>query len=319
MIEHNKPKFFAETLGFSPVGLRIKQALIALRGEEDLPKAKIGLSSLRQLHPLVAAPLWRGRTKIPNKVIMSNLFNLTQSPIEEGWSVQKTMVKDFRDKKLSYDSHNGVDFAVPINTILLSPAPGKIVKIISEFHRGGLKIIIDHGDGLLSCSAHLARSLVKVGQVIKRGEEIAITGYSGLDGLATFPFGIPHVHFNVWLNSIPIDPFSDGKNVAIWNNNNLPIPSGGKTENEIFIPSPINEENLERVINDCITPKVKSKLLKIEDLYFRAMNTVFEMNYYPTRFKTRINIFSKDFDRDSKFDLPFYKEKFDGIVFIDEI
>ena len=28
---------------------------------------------------------------------------------------------------------------------------------------------------------------------------------AGLDGLVTFPFGVPHVHFNTWLDGVPVD------------------------------------------------------------------------------------------------------------------
>ena len=83
---------------------------------------------------------------------------------------------DFRGRDLTYDSHNGTDFAVPVGTKVLAAAGGEVVRIVSEFNRGGLKIFIDHGGGLMTTSAHLARPLVKVGQIVARGEAIALSG-----------------------------------------------------------------------------------------------------------------------------------------------
>ena len=161
-------KFWGETIGLHPFSLRMQQARIALRGEEDVPASQYNLSSLKQLKPGIAIPLWLGKQKVERKVIITNCFNHLQTPIEQGWSVKITQVEDFRKRKLTYDSHNGTDFAIPIGTTLLAAAPGKVVLIKSDFNRGGLKVFIDHGQGLMTCCAHLARALVEEGQVVQR-------------------------------------------------------------------------------------------------------------------------------------------------------
>jgi len=197
-----------ESMGLLPLRERGRQALIALRGDEDVPPAKFGLSSLRLLDPKLAVPLWRGKYAVHRKVVLSNLFNHRQTPIELGWSVEKTQVEDFRGKGSTYDSHNGTDYCIPRGTPMLAPASGVVVRVVSEFHRGGLKLAIDHGQGLVTSSAHLARVLVKEGDLVRRGQHVAVTGYSGLDSLVSFPWGIPHIHFNVWLDGQPVDPFA---------------------------------------------------------------------------------------------------------------
>ena len=169
---------------------------------------KIGLSGIHQLHPIIAPFLWRGKPYLERTVLVSNCFNRTQTPVEEGWSVLRTQAEDFRGRQLSYDSHNGVDFAIPLGTTVVAPAPGVVARVISEFNRGGLKIFIDHGEGLMTTCAHLAFAKVQEGDVVYRGQTIGISGYSGIDALLTFPIGIPHVHFNTWLNGEPIDPFA---------------------------------------------------------------------------------------------------------------
>jgi hypothetical protein len=98
-----------ESVGRTPPRERLRQALIAIRGDEDVPPAKFGVSSLRLLDPKLSVPLWRGRYAVHRKVVLSNLFNHRQTPIELGWSVEKTQVEDFRGGASTYDSHNGTD------------------------------------------------------------------------------------------------------------------------------------------------------------------------------------------------------------------
>jgi len=68
-----------------------------------------------------------------------------------------------------------------------------------------------------------------------------------------------------------------------------------------------------------ITPKVKERLSAISDLKTRGTETVIEMNYYPTRFSKRINVYKKEHARTPVLDLPFLKEEFDGVIFMDEM
>jgi Peptidase family M23 len=311
-------KFWGETIGLYPFSLRWQQAKIALRGEEDVPASRYDLSSLKQLRPGIAIPLWLGRQKVRKKVIITNCFNHLQTPIELGWSVKITQVRDFRNRRLTYDSHNGTDFAVPIGTTLLAAAPGKVVCIKSEFNRGGLKIFIDHGQGLMTCSAHLARQLVAVGDVVTRGQAIAITGYSGLDSLVTFPFGTPHVHFNTWLNGEPVDPFPYEDKASLWQAGDRPAPCA-EFSASTFAESLYDKDNVDRAIASCITARSRARLAGIKELNLRAAHTIAEMNYYPTRFPERINLFQQLYPRRGLLDLPFDRNLFDGIVFADEL
>ena len=323
---HPKLRLFGEALGLHPWRERYVQALIALRGQADVPPSRFDLSSLRQLRPRLALRLWRGRPFVARRVIITNLFNHRQTPIEAGWSVRKTQVLDFRGRDLTYDSHNGTDFSIPIGTQVLTAAAGVVVKIASEFNRGGLKIFIDHGQGVMTTSAHLARSLVRVGQVLERGEPIALSGYSGLDGLVTFPFGTPHVHFNTWLNGEPVDPFPHDGRTSLWRAGELPAPPPPPSSSApigapdaAFAPSAYADERVEEAIGGCRTADVRDALWRLAPLSIRAAHTVVEMNYYPTRFAHRPNVYARAHERTRLLDLPFSAEDFDGAVFVDEL
>jgi murein DD-endopeptidase MepM/ murein hydrolase activator NlpD len=309
-----------ESMGLLPPRERLKQAMIALRGDEDVPPARFGTSSLRLLDPKLAVPLWRGKYAVHRKVVLSNLFNHRQTPIELGWSVEKTQVEDFRGGASTYDSHNGTDFCIPRGTPMLAPASGHVVRVVSEFHRGGLKLAIDHGDGLVTSSAHLARVLVKEGDLVKRGQHVAITGYSGLDSLVSFPWGIPHVHFNVWLNGQPVDPFartSDPEEASLfvggWPS---PLPRG--VQSEPARGSDYDDAAVDARIAACVTPSTRERLSRVERS-LRGGQLVFETNYYPTRFADRSSPLRETHARSERLHLPFSDELFDGVVFRDAL
>ena len=307
---------WAEVFGLLPIHTRLQQAQIALMGQPYVPSSKIGLSSLKLLHPTISVALWRGRQPIPQKVIITNLFNHQQTPIEQGWSVKKTQVQDFRGRDLTYDSHNGTDLCIPIGTQILAPATGRVVRVHSEFNRGGLKIYLDHGTGLMTSFAHLARALVTEGQIVSRGQPIALSGYSGLDGFTTFPWGVPHTHFNTWLNGSPVDPFST--TTPLWRGG-IPTPLRRGAPAEPFRPAVFDEPATRRAIVSCRDPDVRTRLAKISALEDRAPQVVIEQNYYPTRFTQRISVYSKLSPRLPVLSLPFHAEDYDGVVFFDEV
>ena len=75
---------------------------------------------------------------------------------------------------MTYDIHNGTDFATPVGTRVVAGAPGVVRRVSSEFHRGGLKVFIDHGGGLVTGANHLSRALVRVGERVSRGQLVAL-------------------------------------------------------------------------------------------------------------------------------------------------
>lgn len=314
-----KLRLFGEAMGLTPPRERFRQALIALRGEQDVPPSLFGLSSLSQLRPRIATTLWRGKFYVARKALITNLFNHRQTPIELGWSVKKTQVEDFRGGDLTYDSHNGTDFAVPVGSLVTTAAPGQVVRIAAEFNRGGLKIFIDHGRGLMTCYAHLARPLVHLGDVLERGQAIALSGYSGLDSLVTFPFGVPHVHLNVWLNAEPIDPFAHGGAKSVWAGGEGPAVAAGAKAAGNFEPSAYSEARLDEAIESCITDASRERLRATRPLPMRAAATIAEMNYYPTRFPERVSPYAAEYAREPRLDMPMASSEIDGVEFVDEL
>lgn len=305
------PLGWTEILGLTPVGERAAQAWIAIRGAEGVPPSRYDRSSLRLLRPSLAWPLWRGVFAVPGKAVLTNLFNHTPTPIADGWSVRRTQVRDFRGGDLTYDSHNGTDLSIPVGSVVTAAAPGVVARVWTEFNRGGLKIAIDHGDGLITSSAHLARALVVEGERVARGQPIALSGYSGLDGAVTFPFGIPHIHLNVWLDGAPVDPFGDA---PLWRGGR-PLPPRAGPE-QVTAPG-YDRARVDAVIASCTHAPTRAALAAVPEER-RGAVVIAERCYYPTRFADDGPVHEDVHARVERLSLPF-DGRFDGAVFVDEL
>ena len=78
-------------------------------------------------------------------------------------------------------------------------AAGGVV-VVQTFHPAyGNMVEIDHGNTLVTRYAHASKTVVKVGDLIKRGEVIAEVGSTGRSTGA-------HLHFEVLVQGIPQDP-----------------------------------------------------------------------------------------------------------------
>jgi len=94
--------------------------------------------------------------------------------------------------------HYGMDFTAPTGTDVVATGNG-IVKEIGKDGGYGNIVVIDHGYGYETLYGHLLRSIVKVGQMINRGDVI---GYIGSSGAST----APHLHYEVMKNGQKVNP-----------------------------------------------------------------------------------------------------------------
>jgi murein DD-endopeptidase MepM/ murein hydrolase activator NlpD len=94
--------------------------------------------------------------------------------------------------------HYGMDFTAPGGTDVFATGNG-IVKDVGRDGGYGNIVLIDHGYGYESMYGHLARTNVKVGQTIKRGDVIGFVGSTGAS------VG-PHLHYEVTKNGQKVNP-----------------------------------------------------------------------------------------------------------------
>lgn len=94
--------------------------------------------------------------------------------------------------------HKGLDIATRPDTPIVAPAAG-IVSYYGFDSGFGKMVRINHGYGIVTYYGHLSKAAVKVGQKVKRGDIIA---YVGNTGLSTGP----HLHYEVYVNEVPVNP-----------------------------------------------------------------------------------------------------------------
>jgi murein DD-endopeptidase MepM/ murein hydrolase activator NlpD len=104
-------------------------------------------------------------------------------------------ISPFTDEK---EFHKGIDISTRINSPIVAPADGVVFGV--DLDQGfGRTLVIKHGYGVATIYAHLNKILVKRGQYVKRGEKIALVGNTGRSTG-------PHLHYEVRLNGVPVDP-----------------------------------------------------------------------------------------------------------------
>lgn len=99
-----------------------------------------------------------------------------------------------------YKFHAGLDIASFPGTPVVAVADG-IVSFTGIKDGYGQTLTIVHKYGYKTLYGHNARILVKANQKVKKGQKIALLGRSG----RTTGY---HVHFEIRINNIPIDPWS---------------------------------------------------------------------------------------------------------------
>ncbi len=95
--------------------------------------------------------------------------------------------------------HPGVDIVVNPGTSVRATADGRVIQ--AGWYGGyGLAIVVSHGNGLETLYGHLSKVGYLVGQEVRRGE---VVGLSGSTGRATGP----HLHYEVRVSGAPVNPY----------------------------------------------------------------------------------------------------------------
>ncbi len=126
---------------------------------------------------------------------------------------------------LYYDGHPGFDYRTrdddqdPKNGQInvLAAADG----VVTLFKDADSTLAINHGNDYITYYLHLSKRIVSDGASVKKGDIIGVSGKSSQTEI------IPHLHFEVRLNKVPVDPYgwqgsgrdpyeSRAKNVELW-------------------------------------------------------------------------------------------------------
>jgi len=116
----------------------------------------------------------------------------------EGKLIGEFGLKRMRNGTINAGFHKGIDLRAEKGTPVVAANAGTIV-LASNFKAHGKTVLINHGQGVMTIYLHLSSISVKLRQKVNKGQEI---GKVGATGLAT----APHVHYQVFVHGVPVDP-----------------------------------------------------------------------------------------------------------------
>lgn len=115
------------------------------------------------------------------------------------WPVEGGVVsKEYQRGALPDKEHHGIDIAASHGAPVRAAGSGTVAFAGRDSVFGQL-VVIDHGRGLQSLYGHNSVLVVGVGDWVREGQQIARVGSTGESSA-------PHLHFEVRLNGIPVDP-----------------------------------------------------------------------------------------------------------------
>jgi murein DD-endopeptidase MepM/ murein hydrolase activator NlpD len=187
---------------------------VPLNNPQEIEKIDLSPGWEKKIHPQTVFHSLRGELKrlseqvVEEEQSFKELIN-TIMEIESRWGgtpsiwpVKGWVTSSFGPRISPFTGrramHNGLDIAARRGTKVISSADGEVYKagFDNELGRG---IFIRHGHGKTTIYGHLDRQVVSIGQEVKRGEMI---GYVGSTGKSTGP----HLHYEIRVNNIPVDP-----------------------------------------------------------------------------------------------------------------
>ena len=124
---------------------------------------------------------------------------LSGQPIEKGWisSAYGMRTDPFTGRR---SMHNGIDFAGKSGSQVLAVAAGVVSWVGRESGYGNM-VEVSHGDGFVTRYSHNKENLVTPGDIVRKGEPIALLGSTGRSTGA-------HVHLEVYKHGRSVDPSS---------------------------------------------------------------------------------------------------------------
>ena len=99
--------------------------------------------------------------------------------------------------------HGGTDFRAAVGTSVIAANDGVVVIAKDRYYAGG-SVVIDHGEGIYTQYYHLSALNVKVGQSVKKGDIIALSGASGR---------VSGPHFGVIAGGVQVNPINFVKKI----------------------------------------------------------------------------------------------------------
>lgn len=130
----------------------------------------------------------------------ASVYNGVVAPVMDGTKVWPTVNRRVNCDYWGYYGHNGVDLGGATGTNIYAYMGGTVAFSGWDTTGYGNCIKINHGNGMVTIYAHCSALYVSAGQQVSAGQTIAAIGQTG------WASG-PHLHFEVRVNGVPINPW----------------------------------------------------------------------------------------------------------------
>ena len=170
------------------------EAIMALNGIDDVRSVPTGA---RLIVPAAMAPVDAARRGEASTYASRDPRGRTSGRLSFEWPVHGEILSRFGVRHGEH--HEGIDIRAAKGTPVRAAESGRVIHADASLAGYGKMIVIKHAGRLYSVYAHNSKLLVRVGQFVEKGEEIAEVGATGN---AT----TPHLHFEIRSNNTPRDP-----------------------------------------------------------------------------------------------------------------
>jgi murein DD-endopeptidase MepM/ murein hydrolase activator NlpD len=131
----------------------------------------------------------------PGFLFSEPFLPLRSAKVMSAFSDQRTYF--YGGREVDRQTHLGFDLAAVARAAVPAPNRG-VVRLARYFGIYGNTVVVDHGLGLMTLSAHLSSIDVKEGQRVERGDALGRTGATGLAGG-------DHLHFTTLVGGLPVN------------------------------------------------------------------------------------------------------------------
>jgi murein DD-endopeptidase MepM/ murein hydrolase activator NlpD len=140
-----------------------------------------------------------------------NEFLQSQGPAELAWPVSpaRGITAFFHDPSYPFRyifEHPAIDIRAAQGTPIKAPAAGYVARVKFAGDKSYAFIMLIHNNGFSTVYGHVSQPLVQEEQLVTKGQIIGMTGgLAGSVGAGNLSTG-PHLHLEVRLDGIPVDP-----------------------------------------------------------------------------------------------------------------
>lgn len=178
---------------------QVEADIVGLQGEIEKIKTPDSLANIE--------------VKFGDKFALTNPQNGAIWPVDAAYKGISAYFRDSGYQRLFGFPHSAIDIPQPPETPIRSPANGVVLHIVDRNDGGYSYLVLYHGSDesgrdITTVYGHLPKIFVEKGDIVRKGEIVALTGgMPGTKGTGPYYTG-PHLHFEVRQNGSAIDPLT---------------------------------------------------------------------------------------------------------------